>query len=211
MPGYDEVLPDLRTAYDRGASQREALAKPEWKLVERDSFLDRLRIAGATRLLEVGAGSGQDSLFFAQAGLTVVATDLSPAMVGYCQAKGLDALVADVLSLGSVFEPGSFDAIYSANCLLHVPDADLPVALHTLAGLLRLGGLLYLGVWGGRDFEGHLESEDHEPKRFFAWRTDERLLGYVSRDFEVVEFHTVDAGWRHHYQSLTLRRLPAGA
>jgi SAM-dependent methyltransferase len=209
MPGYDEVLPELRAAYDSGASRREAMVKPPWKLSEREAFAGRLRAAGATRLLEVGAGSGQDSLFFADGGLTVVATDLSPAMVGYCRAKGLDARVADVLSLGSVFEPGSFDAIYTANCLLHVPDADLPAALRTLAGLLRPDGLMYLGVWGGRDFEGHLDDEDHEPKRFFAWRTDERLLGYVAHDFEVLEFHTVDIEWRHHYQSLTLRRLPA--
>jgi SAM-dependent methyltransferase len=211
MPGYDEVLAGLRAAYDSGASRREAMAKPPWKLAERESFVDRLREAGATHLLEVGAGSGQDGLFFAESGLTVVATDLAPAMVEYCRAKGLDARVADVLSLGSVFEPGTFDAIYTANCLLHVPDADLPAALQTLAGLLRPAGLMYLGVWGGRDFEGHLDDEDHEPKRFFAWRTDERLLDFVARDFEVVEFHTVEIGYQHHYQSLTLRRRPAGA
>ena len=204
MPGYDEVLPTLRAAYDHGAARREALAKPRWKLIERESFVDRLRATGAERLLEVGAGPGQDSRFFAGAGLTVVATDLSPAMVDYCRAKGLDARVADVLALGTLFAPGSFDAIYTVNCLLHVPDDDLPAALTTLAGLLRPGGLMYLGVWGGRDFEGQLEEDDHEPKRFFAWRTDERLLDYVSRDFTVLEFHTVTTTYRHHYQSLTL-------
>jgi SAM-dependent methyltransferase len=204
VPSYDEVLPTLRAAYDHGAAQREAMVKQLWKLIERESFMDRLRLAGARRLLEVGAGSGQDSQFFAEAGLTVVATDLSPAMVDYCRAKGLDARVADVLSLGSLFGTGSFDAIYTANCLLHVPDRDLPAVLGTLAGLLRPGGLLYLGVWGGQDFEGHLEDEDHEPKRFFAWRTDEQLLEYVARDFTVLEFHTVTIAYRHHYQSLVL-------
>jgi SAM-dependent methyltransferase len=201
---YDEVLGDLRTAYDRGAAQREALGKPLWKLAERECFLDRLRAEGAHRLLEVGAGSGQDSQFFAEAGLSVVATDLSPAMVEYCRTKGLDARVADALSMAA-FAPHSFDAIYTANCLLHVPDVDLPRALSTLAGLLRPDGLMYLGVWGGEDREGPLDHDDHEPQRFFAWRTDEQLLEYASVDFTVLDFHTVTIEHNHHYQSLTLR------
>ena len=200
---YDEVLGDLRTAYDRGAAQREALAKPSWKLAERQSFLDRLLATGASRLLEVGAGSGQDSAFFAAAGLAVVATDLSPAMVEYCRAKGLDARVADVMSLD--FPPASFDAIYTTNCLLHVPDASLPAALTTLAGLLRPGGLMYLGVWGGADWEGEVDDDDHVPKRFFAWRTDAQIQEHAARDFEILDFHTVTTEHDHHYQALTLR------
>jgi SAM-dependent methyltransferase len=210
MVQYDEVLGELRTAYDRGAARREALPKPPWKLAERQSFLELLLAEGANRLLEVGAGTGQDSLFFAGAGLSVVATDLSPAMVGYCRAKGLDARVADVLSMTTtdVGAPASFDAIYTTNCLLHVPDADLPQALSTLAELLRPAGLMYLGVWGGEDFEGSFADDDHEPKRFFAWRTDEQIIEYASRDFTVLDFHTVTTEHHYHYQSLTLRVLP---
>jgi len=41
-------------------------------------------------------------------------------------------------------------------------------------------------------------------ERFFAWRTDERFQQFVSRDFTILDFHTV-AMDGHHYQSLTLR------
>lgn len=44
-------------------------------------FLRRLQQANCTRLLEIGAGTGQDSVFFASHGLDVVATDMSAAMV----------------------------------------------------------------------------------------------------------------------------------
>jgi SAM-dependent methyltransferase len=210
MAHYDEVIGDLRTAYDRGAAKREALAKPPWRLAERQSFLDRLQAEGAHSLLEVGAGTGQDSLFFAEAGLSVLATDLSPAMVEYCRGKGLAARVADILSMDvdDLRPPAPFDAIYTTNCLLHVPDADLPRALSTLARLLRPAGLMYLGVWGGEDYEGTFTDDDHEPKRFFAWRTDEQIVEYASRDFAVLDFHTVKTEHHHHYQSLTLRVLP---
>ena len=108
--------------------------------------------------------------------------------------------------VGARFPPGAFDAIYTANCLLHVPDAALPRALATLARLLRPYGLMYLGVWGGVDYEGIVEDDDHEPKRFFALRTDQQLQEYASRDFTILDFHTVTTGRTRHYQSLTLIR-----
>ena len=203
MNQYNDVLGVLRDAYDRGAAARDARTKQPWKLDERQAFLDRLREIGAARLLEVGAGSGQDSAFFAAAGLDVVATDLSPAMVELCRAKGLDARVGDVLSLD--FPPASFDAVFTSNCLLHVPDAALPSALAILARVLRPEGLMYLGVWGGQDWEGEFVDDDHLPRRFFALRTDEQLQEYAARDFEILDFHTVTADDGDHFQSLTLR------
>ena len=205
MVRYDDIVGDLRSAYDWGAELRENLEKPPWRLAERQAFLERVRAEGGRRLLEVGAGPGHDSAFFVAAGLDVVATDLSPAMVEYCRAKGVDARVMDVLALD--FPPASFDAIYTVNCLLHVPDADLPAALADLAALMRPTGLMYLGVWGGRDHEGTLDEDDHQPKRFFAMRTDEQIQEYASQHFTIVDFHTVTFDDGQHFQSLTLRPL----
>jgi hypothetical protein len=44
------------------------------------------------------------------------------------------------------------------------------------------------------------------PPRFFSWRTDEQLLGFATAWFDVVDFHPVDTGRDHPFQSLTLRR-----
>jgi SAM-dependent methyltransferase len=205
MTRYDDVVHDLRAAYDRGAARRETLTTPPWRVAERRSFLDRVRDGGGRRLLEVGAGPGHDSAYFAAAGLDVVATDVSPAMVEFCRAKGLDARVADVLALD--FPAAAFDAIYTVNCLVHVPDADLHAVLANLAPMLRPEGLMYLGVWGGQDSEGTIDNDDHEPKRFFAFRTDERIQEYASRDFAIVDFHTVTAEDGNQFQSLTVRPL----
>jgi SAM-dependent methyltransferase len=198
---YADVLADLRSAYDAGAAEREAMVKQQFKLDERAAFLDRLRAVEAETLLEVGAGTGQDSAFFVSEGLDVTAVDLSPEMVEWARAKGLRAYVRDVLDLG--FEPGSFDAVYSVNCLLHVPNADLPAALDAIATVMKPGGLAYLGVWGGRSHEGPLEGDTHVPPRFFALRADHELFDYADAVFDVVDFHTVeDHEW--HFQALTL-------
>jgi SAM-dependent methyltransferase len=127
-------------------------------------------------------------------------------MVEYCRAKGLDARVMDVLALD--FPPASFDAVYTVNCLLHVPNADLPIVLATIAGVLRRGGLCYLAVYGvsGNDgIEGVLETDDHVPKRFFSRRTDEQLQRFAAECFDILDFHADDAGHGFRNQALTLR------
>lgn len=199
---YDDVLDRLRTAYDGGAEHRDQLDKTPWKLAERAAFLERLRAQGSQRLLEIGAGTGQDSMFFAEHQLDVVATDLSPAMVERCRAKGLDAHVVDILNLD--FPAGSFDAAYAMNCLLHVPNADLPASLEAIARVLRPGGLFFLGVYGGDGSEGPLESDRHDPPRFFSWRTDEQIQEFARGSFEIVDFHVVSVD-EYGFQSLTLR------
>jgi SAM-dependent methyltransferase len=202
-PRYQDVVESLRRSYDAGAAQRDQLDKEPWKVAERAAFLTRLRQHGATSLLEVGAGTGQDSVFFAENGLAVVATDLSEEHVARCRAKGLDARVMDLLNLE--LPPASFDAAYALNCLLHVPNADLPAVLDSVRAVLRPGGLFFLGVYGGEDSEGVAERDRYDPPRFFAWRTDEQIQQFAARSFDIVDFHTVDVA-DIHFQSLTLSR-----
>jgi SAM-dependent methyltransferase len=205
---YEHIRRRLLAAYEGGAERRDRRGKPAWKLAERAAFLDRLRAAGCARLLEIGAGTGQDSAFFAGQGLEVVATDLAPAMVARCRQKGLDARVMDFARLD--FPPGSFDAVHAMNCLLHVPNSDLPDVLAEIATVLRPGGLFFLGVYGGTGEEGPAEWDDHVPPRFFSWRSDQQIQQFARECFDVVDFHAVELETPHPFQSLTLRR-PAAA
>jgi SAM-dependent methyltransferase len=201
---YHDVIDSLRAAYDSRADWRDSQVKAPWKLAERAAFLDRLHADGCRRLLEVGAGTGQDSEFFKANSLDVVAVDLSPAMVACCRGKGVEAYVRDVLQLG--FLPESFDAGYALNCLLHVPNRDLPTALEAIKTVLRPGGLFFLGVYGAAEAaEGPLDGDGYEPPRFFSWRTDEQLQQFAGQSFDIVDFHVLPIGeiW---FQSLTLRR-----
>lgn len=201
---YSEVLGPLREAYDARAAWRDGLTKEPWKLAERQAFRDRLE-RGA-RVLEIGAGTGQDSAHFQQEGFAVVAVDLSPVMVEHCRAKGIEAHVMDFLHLG--FPADSFDAVFAMNCLLHVPNHNLPAVLAATRSVLRPGGLFFVGVYGGDESaEGPIDDDEHVPPRFFSWRTDEHLLGFATAArFDVVDFHSVDTGRGYRFQSLMLRR-----
>jgi ubiquinone/menaquinone biosynthesis C-methylase UbiE len=203
---YQQVRDNLRRAYDGAADRRDRKDKPAWKLAERAAFLHRLQQAKCMRMLEIGAGTGQDSVFFASHGLEVVATDISAAMVARCRDKGLDARVMDFSQLNLPAE--SFDAVHAMNCLLHVPNAELPAVLASIARVLRPGGLFFLGVYSASEQaeEGPADSDDHVPARFFSWRTDDQLVQFATASFDIVDFHIAEEGTGHRFQSLTLLR-----
>jgi len=203
---YQQVITLLQRAYSReSAGERDQAKKEDWKLAERQQFLDILKREGKKTLLEVGAGTGSDGLFFQENGLRVVCTDLSPAMIELCREKGLEAYVMDFLSLD--FPPSSFDSLYALNCLLHVPTNDLSKVLEKLQSLLCPGGLFFLGVYGGNREEGVHENDWHQPPRFFAHHTDEFMKQAVTSFFELISFKTIplkNPAW--HSQVMVLRR-----
>lgn len=74
--------------------------------------------------------------------------------------------------------------------------------------LLKSGGLFFMGVYGGEDHEGILQTDSVRPKRFFASYTDAALLERVMAIFELLYFRQVDVGLgqAQHFQSLILRK-----
>lgn len=203
---YDQIINDLRTAYNQSAKQRDQTEKSTWKLEARQAFLDLLQREGKTKLLEIGAGTGHDGRFFQDRNLAVTCADLSPAMVRLCRAKGLEAHVMDFLNLD--FPDAHFDAVYALNCLLHVPKADLPRVFQAVQRVLKPGGLFFMAVYGGIKHEGVWEDDYHNPKRFFAFYTDEQIQVVAARFFTREQFTAVannnDKGI--HSQLLILRR-----
>jgi SAM-dependent methyltransferase len=148
----DDVTRILRDAYDRRVEERAMRSAPAWETAERDTFLAVLQQERTTTLLEVGAATGSDAAFFKAHGFEVVCVDLSPPMVERCRARGLVAHVMDVADLQ--LPQDCFGAVYAMNCLVHVPKSQLRGALRGISRVLQPGGLFYLGLYGGREFEG---------------------------------------------------------
>ena len=207
---YRDVTMRLRAAYDASVAIRDSAVPEAWRLAEREAFLHLLRAEGKSTLLEVGAGAGQDSLYFQEQGLEVTCVDLSPGLVEACRQKGLRAFERDFLHLG--FPPASFDAVFAINCLLHVPKRELPAVLEAIRLVLKPGGLFFLGLWGGVDSEHIWEGDTYEPKRFFSLHTDDDLRAAVRPYFAELDaeigFRTLQVGPnpQHHFQRLLLRR-----
>jgi SAM-dependent methyltransferase len=195
-------------AYDKYADEREANGEPSWRDAVRADFASRLAPGG--RIVELGAGVGYTSRWFADQGFDVLATDLSPGNVTKCRDKGLTASVLDMHHIDLPAE--STDGIWAASCLMHIADVELPAVLEAIRRLLVPGGWFWTGTWGGPDREGIWEDDFYEPKRFYSNRRDDRMRAFYEAHFDVTSFEVIDPepsiDW--HYQMALLRK-PADA
>lgn len=203
MTNYVKI--SLKQAYNNFAEYRERTDIEPWKWEERERFLIRLKQENRITLLEIGAGTGRDSLYFQRQGLEVTTIDFSEEMVRLCREKGLSAQLMDFYHLD--FPAESFDAVFALNCLLHVPKAKLDEVLQEIRKVLKPDGVFFFGVYGGQETEGIWENDSYEPKRFFSMFEDEAIIKVVQRWFRVEDFHTVDMGaGAPHFQSILLRK-----
>lgn len=122
--------------YDRSMT---LLGRPLSRMVE----LTAESVRGASRVLEVAAGTGLVTRAIARTAVEVLATDYASAMVESIRARirheGLSNVRCEQADLYSLpFEAGAFDAVIAANVLHLVP--DLRGALGALRRVVPLGG-----------------------------------------------------------------------
>jgi len=112
-------------------------------------LLDRA-IALDARIVEVGCGTGQMSLYLARAQRIVIGADLSRESLrmaaSAAQRLGLDRVRFVEIDLHRPgLRPASFDVVYSSGVLHHTPDP--PVSFARLVRLARPGGTIVLGLY----------------------------------------------------------------
>lgn len=97
------------------------------------------------RLLDIGAGLGESSVYFALRGARVTANDLSSVMLDRCVALGRRYGVEIFPLLGSAeqddFGTEAFDIVYGANVLHHVQDVG--AVLQAVRKAMKPGGRFF--------------------------------------------------------------------
>lgn len=205
--GVDREL--LRASYDANASNRAVRPLPEWRVRARDLWIDEVRAAGLTSVVDLGGATGTDGLAFADAGLDVTIVDLSPAHIEMAAEAGLNGVVADVTD--TQLPDHAFGAAWSASTFMHLPAGEFETALAEVARIVQPGGLVRLGMWGGVDEEVVWEDDFQHPPRTFVHRSDEQVRRCVAHALDVVGFCTEQSGYRPdlHYQWVDARCPPA--
>jgi SAM-dependent methyltransferase len=165
---------------------------------ERTEFprlLDRA-IPGDARIVEIGCGTGQMSLYLARADRVVIGADLTRAslLLGAAAARrfGLNRVQfveTDLRAPG--LRPGSFDVVYSSGVLHHTKDPRASFA--RIVQLARPGGMIVVGLYNAFariplrmrrviarlsgyswiPFDPVLRDRENQPARREAWVRDQ--------------------------------------
>lgn len=151
----DERTETVRAFYSTapfpGYPRRETLSSLRSRALRSEfaRLLDQAIPPGA-RVLELGCGTGQMTLFLATGERIVIGADLARASLelGAEAAKrfgigGVLLIETDLRSPG--LKPGAFDVVYSSGVLHHTPDPKR--SFSAMARLVKPGGYLVLGLY----------------------------------------------------------------
>lgn len=156
QPYYRQVA----EAFDQAAQNYDELYQGNQVMAwMRQESLAALQAAfpPGSHLLEIGCGTGEEALALARRGYSIVATDISPAMIETCRRKAAaqgnpgvewrSVPAGQVDALLSEYERARFDGAYASfgalNCEPHLE----PVAA-TLGRLLRPGARMVCSIMG---------------------------------------------------------------
>jgi len=113
--------------------------------MENHFILRRMGSLHGKRLLDIGAGLGESSVYFALKGARVTTVDVSPGMVETAVKLGkkfgveLEGIVAGAEDL--VVQDGSYDVVYIANTIHHVQNRAL--LFERMSRALKPGGMFF--------------------------------------------------------------------
>ena len=150
----------------------------------------------AGKILELGAGQGQDSRFFAGRGYEVVSTDREQSALDLCTSKLTDDLLQKVtlqqvdISKELPFENDTFDVVYAHLSLHYFDQATTEAAFHEIYRVLKPGGIFAFFTNSTSDPE-YGTGEQLEPDYFRIENMAKRYFsvesaGRFARDFSVI-------------------------
>jgi ubiquinone/menaquinone biosynthesis C-methylase UbiE len=115
----------------------EACTAPENRFI-----LRQLGDVSGKSLLDLGCGAGENSVYFALRGANCVASDYSPGMVEVAlqlaAANGVKIQGRVINAMAIDYPDNSFDIVYAANLLHHIPDPLVTIA--EIHRILKPGG-----------------------------------------------------------------------
>jgi len=149
-PGHDRAYQRKRKNPDyAGWMTHDALAE-DWRL-SWQPFIQTQSFPNQGRLLELGCGAGNLSLYFAQQGYEVVGVDIAPTAIAWARDNathsGISAtfIEGNVLKLAEIAD-ASFDIVLDGRCFHCIIGSDRAQFLHTAHRVLKPSGTLAINT-----------------------------------------------------------------
>jgi SAM-dependent methyltransferase len=186
----DQPAPDWYSAHAASFCARTFAIDME---ATRQRFLRHVRAGG--RILDVGCGSGRDSLRFHELGYEVDARDRSPAIAEEARRRtGLVVRVEDVLEMA---DDAAFDGIWASAMLIHLEDAEFHEAVRRLARALRPGGALAISLKYSESNDPTHAPDDDRTFRFWTPEEASRSIHAIGM-LRLIEDWTDEGGPPRH-------------
>lgn len=144
-------------------------------------------IKPGVHILDLGCGSGRDSLFFKQKGYRVTALDGSKEMVKL-SSRLIDQPVLHLRFQEINFDK-EFDAVWACASLLHVNDKEIDDVLERIIGSLKKDGVFYSSFKYG-------DKEEEREGRYFRYHNEDSFEKLIQNheQLELIKMYkTVDA------------------
>lgn len=143
------------------------------------------------KILDIGCGLGESAVYFALNGAEVTAADISPQMVGFAKelAKRYKVTIEFIVSSAEElnFKDESFDFIYCANLIHHIPVSDRPAFIKKIHKFFKKDGWFYswdplrynpvINVY--RKVANKVRSQEETPLDFSILKDFKRLFSRV--------------------------------
>jgi len=112
---------------------------------------------GFKKVLDLGAGLGRHSIFFAQQGFNVSAIDISDYGVNHLKEwaekenLGIDAKIGDMVSLP--YEDNYFDCVFAYHTISHADTEGINKVIKEIERVLKQGGEIYTSMCSKESWE----------------------------------------------------------
>jgi SAM-dependent methyltransferase len=188
----------MRTFYeghDRAYQVKRAKGEYGWTSPEvssenfsriRASFPEK--VSSASRILDLGCGSGELSHYYATIAREVTGVDISPTAIAWAKEKFPDLhFICDSVMNSAALPMNHFDLAIDSNCLHCIIDNDRSSFLSNAFGWLRSGGLFVLHTMCNDPVGELLHGYDNRDRIIYHGDIATRYLGKADDILEEVD------------------------
>lgn len=159
-----------------------------------EAFIDNfVSLLPGRRILNLGSGSGRDSILLRNQGLEVVCVDASKAMIAITKSLGFESHLITFSEMN--FPQSYFDGTWAYTSLIHISKSEAEEIIAKIHKALKPKGVFAVGAIEGNTAEMVKRKTMPGLKRYFKKYTNEELLQLIEQNGFKYQF---GLGYRPH-------------